>query len=67
MGPEFHGIPESLSMAIRLLLDPARELAPEIRKERRGQVAQAVRACREDLLRLTDDELWAWLEAGIGA
>jgi uncharacterized RDD family membrane protein YckC len=67
VGPEFHGIPESLIMAIRLLLDPARELAAEIRKERRSQVAQAVRACRADLLRLTDDELWAWLEAGIGA
>jgi uncharacterized RDD family membrane protein YckC len=66
-GPELQGIPESLIMAIRLLRDPARELAPEIRKERKSQVVEAVRACRVDLVRLTDYELWAWLEAGLDA
>jgi uncharacterized RDD family membrane protein YckC len=66
-GPELHGIPASLLMAVRLLIDPARDLAPEIRKERQSQVVEAVRACRGDLIRLTDDELWAWLEAGLRA
>jgi hypothetical protein len=66
VGPEFHGIPPALLLGVRLLVDPRRELLEGVREARRDELILAIRGARKDLGALSDAELWAWLEKGLG-
>jgi uncharacterized RDD family membrane protein YckC len=63
---ELHGIPDTLLSAAALLLEPGRELDPEMRARRVVEVARLVRRYRPDVEAESDAQIWARLGRELG-